>query len=101
MVQHSDQPAGGAYVAMLPVRVTANTHLTLPVPYSSHGHFTYSVRLQVQEWLEQAASVTIGVTEAVVLALPASSWALHYDPPVTTVVPFRVIIYRKSTLLNS
>ena len=50
MVQHSDQPAVRPYVAVFPVRVKANTHLTLTVPYSSPDHFTYNVSVQVQGW---------------------------------------------------
>ena len=50
MVQHSDQPAVGPYVAVFPVRVKANTHLTLTMPYSSPDHFTYNVSVQVQGW---------------------------------------------------
>jgi hypothetical protein len=50
MEQHSDQPAVGPYVAIFPVRVKANTHLTLTIPYSSPDHFTYNVSVQVQGW---------------------------------------------------
>ena len=50
MVQHSDQPAVGPYVAIFPVRVKANSHLTLTIPYSSPDHFTYNVSVQVQGW---------------------------------------------------
>ena len=34
MVQHSDRPAVGPYLAVFPVRVKANTHLTLTI----HAH---------------------------------------------------------------
>jgi hypothetical protein len=50
MVQQSDRPAVGPYVAIFPVRVKANTHLTLTIPYSSPDHFTYTVSVQVQGW---------------------------------------------------
>lgn len=50
MEQHSDEPAVGPYVAIFPVRVKANTHLTLTIPYSSPDHFTYNVSVQVQGW---------------------------------------------------
>jgi hypothetical protein len=50
MVQHSDQPAVGPCVAVFPVRVKANTHRTLTIPYSSPDHFTYNVIVQVQGW---------------------------------------------------
>jgi hypothetical protein len=42
--------AVGPYVAVFPVRVKANTHLTLTIPYSSPDHFTYNVSVQVQGW---------------------------------------------------
>jgi len=50
MVQSSDQIALGPYVAIFPVRVKANTHLTLTIPYSSPDNFTYNVSVQVQGW---------------------------------------------------
>ena len=50
MEQHSDQPGVGPYVAVFLVRVKANTHLTLTIPYSSPDHFTYNVSVQVQGW---------------------------------------------------
>jgi hypothetical protein len=43
MLQHSDQPAVGPSVAVFPVRVKANTHLTLTIPHSSPDHFTYTL----------------------------------------------------------
>ena len=50
MLQHSEQPAVGPSVAVFWVRVKANTHLTLTIPYSSPDHFTYNVSVQVQGW---------------------------------------------------
>jgi hypothetical protein len=50
MVQHSDQPAVGPCVAVFPVRVKANTHLTLTMPYSSPDHFTYNVTFKSKAW---------------------------------------------------
>jgi hypothetical protein len=50
MLQNSDQIAVGPYLAVFPVRVKANTHLTLTIPYSSPDYFTYNVSVQVQGW---------------------------------------------------